>query len=180
MVNCWLFSQIVDQSPLPIPNPILLILHSQAIPLNPQNLTLSSITFFLFAKCKIPKREKRWRRWTCRFFVELWSNGNYCVCRTRCFIITIADVNLLLPPKMTFHVEYRLQGSGCCFKWSWDHHDILSILPEYNSSHKCSTSARLRSIAPYSGRKEIVVYATNVKTGIVIRCKVFIDNISRI
>ncbi|KAK2365493.1 nuclear pore complex protein GP210 [Trifolium repens] len=92
----------------------------------------------------------------------------------------IADVNLLLPPKMTFPVEYRLQGSDGCFKWSWDHHDILSVLPEYNSSNKCSTSARLRSIAPYSGRKETAVYATDVKTGIVIRCKVFIDNISRI
>jgi nuclear pore complex protein Nup210 len=29
----------------------------------------------------------------------------------------IADVNLLLPPKMTFPVEYRLQGSDGCFKW---------------------------------------------------------------
>ncbi|KAL6506124.1 hypothetical protein OROHE_022653 [Orobanche hederae] len=92
----------------------------------------------------------------------------------------IADVNLLLPPKMTSPVEYRLQGSDGCFKWSWDHHDILSVLPEYNSSNKCSTSARVRSIAPYSGRKETAVYATDVKTGIVIRCKVFIDNISRI
>jgi len=53
-------------------------------------------------------------------------------------------------------------------------------LPEYNSSNKCSTSTRLRSIAPYGGRKETTVYATDVKTGIVIRCKVFIDNISRI
>ncbi|XP_061357530.1 nuclear pore complex protein GP210 isoform X2 [Gastrolobium bilobum] len=92
----------------------------------------------------------------------------------------IADVNLLLPPKMTFPVEYRLQGSDGCFKWSWDHHDILSVLPEYNSSSKCSTSARVRSIAPYSGRKETAVYAADVQTGIVIRCKVFIDNISRI
>ncbi|XP_027187547.1 nuclear pore complex protein GP210 isoform X1 [Cicer arietinum] len=92
----------------------------------------------------------------------------------------ISHVNLLLPPKMTFPVEYRLQGSDGCFKWSWDHHDVLSVLPEYNSSNKCSTSARLRSIAPYSGRKETAVYATDVKTGIVIRCKVFIDNISRI
>ncbi|XP_027357563.1 nuclear pore complex protein GP210 isoform X2 [Abrus precatorius] len=92
----------------------------------------------------------------------------------------IADVNLLLPPKMTFPVEYRLQGSDGCFKWSWDHHDILSVVPEYNSSSKCSTSARLRSIAPYSGRKETAIYAADVHTGIVIRCKVFIDNISRI
>jgi len=29
----------------------------------------------------------------------------------------IADVNLLLPPKMTFPVQYRLQGSDGCFKW---------------------------------------------------------------
>ncbi|KAL2335736.1 hypothetical protein Fmac_016949 [Flemingia macrophylla] len=92
----------------------------------------------------------------------------------------IADVNLLLPPKMTFPVDYRLQGSDGCFQWSWDHHDILSVVPEYNSSNKCSTSARLRSIAPYSGRKETAVYASDLQTGIVIRCKVFIDNISRI
>jgi nuclear pore complex protein Nup210 len=63
---------------------------------------------------------------------------------------------------------------------SWDHHDILSVQPEYNSSSHCSTSARLRSIAPYSGRKETAVYAADVHTGTVIRCKVFIDNFSRI
>ncbi|XP_047338499.1 nuclear pore complex protein GP210 [Impatiens glandulifera] len=92
----------------------------------------------------------------------------------------IADVNILLPPKMTRPVEYRLQGSDGCFKWSWDHHDILSVHPEYNASNHCSTSARLRSIAPYSGRKETAVYATDVRTGIVIRCKVYIDNFSSI
>ncbi|KAK0591220.1 hypothetical protein LWI29_037217 [Acer saccharum] len=92
----------------------------------------------------------------------------------------ITDVNILLPPKITNPVEYRLQGSDGCFKWSWDHHDFLSVLPEYNSSNRCSTSARLRSIAPYSGRKETAVYATDVHSGIVIRCKVFIDIFSRI
>lgn len=63
---------------------------------------------------------------------------------------------------------------------SWDHHDILAVVPEYNTSNHCSTSARLRSIAPYSGRKETAVYATDMTTGIVVRCKVFIDNFSRI
>lgn len=92
----------------------------------------------------------------------------------------IADVNILLPPKMTHPVEYRLQASDGCFKWSWDHHDILSLLPEYNSSNHCSTSAHLKSIAPYSGRKETAVYATDVDTGRVIRCKVYIDNLARI
>lgn len=29
----------------------------------------------------------------------------------------VADVNILLPPKMTNPVEYRLQGSDGCFKW---------------------------------------------------------------
>ncbi|KAH7510680.1 hypothetical protein FEM48_ZijujUnG0099600 [Ziziphus jujuba var. spinosa] len=92
----------------------------------------------------------------------------------------IADVNILLPPRMTNPVEYRLQGSDGCFKWSWDHHDILSVIPEYNSTSHCSTSARLRSIAPYTGRKETAVYAADVQTETVIRCKVFIDNFSRI
>ena len=67
-----------------------------------------------------------------------------------------------------------------CMYRSWDHHDVLSVSPEYNSSNHCSTSARLRSIATYSGRKETAVYATDVRTGVVIRCKVFIDNFSRI
>lgn len=66
------------------------------------------------------------------------------------------------------------------FYRSWDHHDILYVLPEYNVSSHCSTSALLRSVAPYSGRKETAVYAADVQTGIVIRCKVFIDKISRI
>ncbi|XAR65772.1 hypothetical protein NMG60_11010012 [Bertholletia excelsa] len=92
----------------------------------------------------------------------------------------VADANVLLPPKMTYPEEYRLQGSDGCFKWAWDHHDILSVLPEYNVSNHCSTSARLRSIAPYSGRKETAVYATDMHTGMVIRCKVYIGNFSRI
>ncbi|CAA0820165.1 Nuclear pore complex protein GP210 [Striga hermonthica] len=92
----------------------------------------------------------------------------------------IADVNILLPPKMTHPVEYRLQGSDGCFKWSWDHHDILSVVPELNSSSHCSTSARLKSIAPYDGRQETAVYATDLNSGSVIRCKVYIDMISRI
>ncbi|KAH6830507.1 embryo defective 3012 [Perilla frutescens var. hirtella] len=92
----------------------------------------------------------------------------------------IADVNILLPPKMTHPVEYRLQGTDGCFKWSWDHHDILSVLPEFNTSSRCSTSARLRSIAPYGGRKETAVYATDLNSGMMIRCKVYVDTISRI
>ncbi|XP_042500148.1 nuclear pore complex protein GP210 [Macadamia integrifolia] len=92
----------------------------------------------------------------------------------------IADVNLLLPPRMTYPVEYRLQGSDGCFSWSWDHHDILSVQPEYNASSHCSTSARVRSIAPYGGRKETAIYASDKRSGTVIRCKVFIDQISRI
>ncbi|XP_077228958.1 embryo defective 3012 isoform X2 [Tasmannia lanceolata] len=92
----------------------------------------------------------------------------------------IADLNVLLPPRMTNPVEYRLQGSDGCFSWSWDHHDILSVIPEYNDSSLCSTSARLISIAPYSGRKETAVYASDFLRGTVIRCEVFIDKISRI
>ncbi|KAF6137071.1 hypothetical protein GIB67_030835 [Kingdonia uniflora] len=93
----------------------------------------------------------------------------------------IADVNLLLPPRMTHPVEYRLLGSDGCFKWSWDHHDILSVKPEYNGSNsRCSTSARLISIARYAGRKETAVYAADLGTGVVIRVKVFIDNVSRV
>ncbi|XP_072999237.1 nuclear pore complex protein GP210 [Typha latifolia] len=92
----------------------------------------------------------------------------------------IGDLNVLLPPRMTNPVEYRLQGSDGCFSWSWDHHDILYVQPEYNVSSQCSTSARLISIAPYIGRKETSVYATDLHSGTTIRCKVFIDKISRI
>ncbi|KAK7361365.1 hypothetical protein VNO77_03419 [Canavalia gladiata] len=87
----------------------------------------------------------------------------------------IIVVNILLPPKTNFPIEYRLQRSDGCFKWSWDHHDVMSVVPEYNLSSKCSTSARLQLIAPYSGRKETSIYATDVQTGTVVRCKAF-DN----
>lgn len=63
---------------------------------------------------------------------------------------------------------------------SWEHHDILSVQPEYNGTNRCSTSARLISIAPYSGRKETAVYAADLLSGTVIRCEVFIDKIFRI
>ncbi|RRT78836.1 hypothetical protein GW17_00036255 [Ensete ventricosum] len=131
----------------------------------------------------------------------------------------ITDLNVLLPPRMTHSVEYRLQGSGGCFAWyslslrsyssldpaqlprsstflltfflslicsnlrrpvSWDHHDVLRVQPEYNVSSRCSTSARLISISRYSGRKETVVYATDLHSDITIRCKVIVDAISRI
>jgi nuclear pore complex protein Nup210 len=70
--------------------------------------------------------------------------------------------------------------SKCCVYRSLDHHDIISLKPEYNDSSKCSTSARLTSIAPYSGRKETSVYATDIISGVTIHCKVFVDRISRI
>lgn len=54
------------------------------------------------------------------------------------------------------------------------------MLPEFNASSRCSTSARLRSIAPYGGRKETAVYATDLNSGMVIRCKVYVDAISKI
>ncbi|XP_074574231.1 nuclear pore complex protein GP210 [Curcuma longa] len=92
----------------------------------------------------------------------------------------IADLNVLLPPRMTNPVQYRLQGSGGCFSWTWDHHDFLRVEPEYNSSSRCSTSARLISISHYSGRKETAVYATDLLTGTTIRCKVIVEMISRI
>ncbi|CAA6668012.1 unnamed protein product [Spirodela intermedia] len=94
--------------------------------------------------------------------------------------LQIADLNVLLPPRMTNPVHYRLLGTGGCFSWTWDHHDILHVEPEYNGTSRCSTSARLVSIAPYSGRKETAVYAADINSGTVIRCEVFIDNISRI
>ncbi|CAL5090263.1 unnamed protein product [Urochloa decumbens] len=77
-------------------------------------------------------------------------------------------------------VEYRLIGGDGCFSWSWDHHDLISVKPEYNDSSRCSTSARLASIAPYNGRRETSVYATDIISGITIHCKVFVDKISRI
>ncbi|TVU10546.1 hypothetical protein EJB05_44087, partial [Eragrostis curvula] len=92
----------------------------------------------------------------------------------------MADLSVLLPPRMTKAVEYRLIGGDGCFSWSWDHHDIISVQPEYNDTSRCSTSARLSSIAPYNGRRETSVYATDTISGITIHCKVFVDKISRI
>ncbi|WOG84886.1 hypothetical protein DCAR_0104071 [Daucus carota subsp. sativus] len=92
----------------------------------------------------------------------------------------LAEVNILLPPKMTHPVAYTLQGHGACFNWSCDNPDILSIVPTFDSSNECSTSSQLKSIAPFSGRKETVVYATDADTGRVHRCKVYIDDIARI
>ncbi|CAA0831085.1 Nuclear pore complex protein GP210 [Striga hermonthica] len=79
----------------------------------------------------------------------------------------IADVNILLPPKVTR-------------RWSTDFRAATVASNELNSSSHCSTSARLKSIAPYDGRQETAVYATDLNTGTVIRCKVYIDMIPRI
>ncbi|RLM86258.1 hypothetical protein C2845_PM04G10100 [Panicum miliaceum] len=92
----------------------------------------------------------------------------------------MADLSVLLPSRMTKPVEYRLIGGDGCFSWSWDHHDLISVKPEYNDSSRCSTSARLASISPYNGRRETSVYATDIISGITIHCKVFVDKISRI
>lgn len=56
----------------------------------------------------------------------------------------------------------------------------MSVLPECNSDSHCCANAILKSIAPYSGRKETAVYATDANNKMVIHCKVYIDNVSRI
>lgn len=89
-------------------------------------------------------------------------------------------LNVLLPPKASHPVRFRLQGSGGCFTWAWDHHDVIQVKAEYNGTKGCSDSAVVTSIAPYDGRKVTAVYATDSITGQVIRCEVFIDKISRV
>ncbi|KAK3032070.1 hypothetical protein RJ639_036284 [Escallonia herrerae] len=99
-------------------------------------------------------------------------------------LISITFVTLVLHVSLlTGLVKFRPQLSAVVIvrsDSSWDHHDVLSVVPEYNLSSHCSMSAQLKSIAPYSGRKETAVYATDVRTGMVICCKVYIDNFSRI
>lgn len=90
------------------------------------------------------------------------------------------DLNLLLPPRAFNPIRYRLQGTDGCFAWTWDHHEILSVIPEYNETSQCSASAHLISIAPFSGKKVTAVHASDIRSGQVIRCEVFIDRISRI
>lgn len=90
------------------------------------------------------------------------------------------DLNLLLPPRAFNPIRYRLQGTDGCFSWTWDHHEILSVIPEYNETSQCSASAHLISIAPFSGKKVTAVHASDIRSGQVIRCEVFIDRISRI
>ncbi|KAI5054712.1 hypothetical protein GOP47_0029857 [Adiantum capillus-veneris] len=92
----------------------------------------------------------------------------------------INTLNVLLPPKATHPIRYRLQGSGGCFTWSWDHHNVIHLKPEFNGTEGCSKSAVITSIAPYEGRKATAVYAKDTFTGQVIRCEVFIDKPSRI
>ncbi|CAM6103477.1 unnamed protein product [Calypogeia fissa] len=93
----------------------------------------------------------------------------------------ISSLNLLLPPRTTRPIRFRLLGFNGCFTWSWDHHDILSVEPEFNATVKhCSTSAVLTSVAPYSSRRATAVHATDIFTGQILRCEVFIDKISRI
>ncbi|BBM97560.1 nuclear pore complex protein Nup210 [Marchantia polymorpha subsp. ruderalis] len=93
----------------------------------------------------------------------------------------ISSLNLLLPPRTTRPVRYRLHGSNGCFTWSWDHHDLLSVEPEFNGTVKhCSTSALITSIASYAGRRATAVHATDIITGQVLRCEVFVDKLSRI
>ncbi|MCO5595109.1 hypothetical protein L7F22_049147 [Adiantum nelumboides] len=92
----------------------------------------------------------------------------------------INTLNILLPPKATHPIRYRLQGSGGCFTWSWDHHDVIHVKPEFNGTEDCSKSAVITSIAAYDGRRVTAVYAKDTFTGQVIRCEVFIDKPSRI
>ncbi|KAH7441877.1 hypothetical protein KP509_03G060200 [Ceratopteris richardii] len=92
----------------------------------------------------------------------------------------INTLNLLLPPRATRPVRYTLQGSGGCFTWTWDHHDIIHVQPEYNDTKGCSRSAVVTSIAPYEGRRVTAVYAKDKFTGQMIRCEVFVDKLAKI
>ncbi|CAK9273031.1 unnamed protein product [Sphagnum jensenii] len=93
----------------------------------------------------------------------------------------ISSLNLLLPPLTSRPVRYHLRGYNGCFTWSWDHHDILNVEAEFNSTDtECSTGAVLMSIAPYAGRRTTSVHATDTVTGQILRCEVFVDKISRI
>eukprot|EP00897_Mesotaenium_endlicherianum_P004984 jgi/Mesen1/4513/ME000023S03889 len=94
----------------------------------------------------------------------------------------INSLNLLLPPLATRPVKYKLEGTNGCFTWSWDHHDLISVEPLFDSpaDPACSTGALVASVAPYQGRRATAIRATDALTGRALRCEVFVDRIASV
>eukprot|EP00850_Spirogloea_muscicola_P014604 SM000106S13952 [mRNA] locus=s106:116539:129097:- [translate_table: standard] len=68
------------------------------------------------------------------------------------------------------------------FPRAWDDHDLISLEPEASShaapgNHDgpCFSSAMVKSIAPYAGRRTTSVRATDATTGVVLQCQVSLD-----
>lgn len=96
----------------------------------------------------------------------------------------IADVNILLPPKMTHPVEYRLQGSDGCFKWYVSNSDsvwevrVSLLAPRLIYPVKCNNLSiyekELLSLSAYAWSQVVSVQTTWTVLGYNFMCKLLL------
>ncbi|KAK3252233.1 hypothetical protein CYMTET_38475 [Cymbomonas tetramitiformis] len=94
--------------------------------------------------------------------------------------IRLSEILLLLPPKTSNPVDAELKGYNGCFEWISHDSDLVEVTAVYNATAGCSTSATVRSVAEYVGRRSTIITAREAETGEEVKCKVDIDQITSI
>ncbi|KAK3263501.1 hypothetical protein CYMTET_27694, partial [Cymbomonas tetramitiformis] len=87
----------------------------------------------------------------------------------------LSELSLLLPPPTGSAV--RLHGYKGCFRWVVQNAGLLKVVPEHLEDTECSTSALISPVGSYEGRRSTYVTATDIETGIALRCEVFVDKV---
>lgn len=87
---------------------------------------------------------------------------------------------ILLPLARTTKINFTLEASEGCYRWSSNRPEVASIEPVDVNERQCSQRAILQARSTQPSRLTSIILAEDISTGQVLRCDAIVDVISEI
>nr|XP_045008482.1 nuclear pore membrane glycoprotein 210 [Jaculus jaculus] len=82
---------------------------------------------------------------------------------------------VLLPFTRTTRVNFTLEASEGCYRWSSTRPEVASIEPLSSKEHQCSQKAVVQARLTQPARLTSIIFAEDITTGQVLRCDAIVD-----
>uniref|UniRef100_A0A8B9TXM7 Nucleoporin 210 n=1 Tax=Anas platyrhynchos TaxID=8839 RepID=A0A8B9TXM7_ANAPL len=82
---------------------------------------------------------------------------------------------VLLPFTRGTHVNFTLEASEGCYRWSSTRPEVASIEPADQGEHQCSRKAVVQARSSQPTRLTSIIFAEDITTGQVLRCDAIVD-----
>lgn len=101
-----------------------------------------------------------------------------------CHVVSSAKINaarLLLPFVLDKATNYTLEvEDGGCWSWTSTKPDVAEVFPLPSEDADCSSKALVTVVTKFEHPQQTIVLATEVRTGITLETRVYVDKIETI